>query len=357
MRGRYLVIFFTLLFPYLLWSETIVGGVITRDTRWKAADGPFHITSDLVVPPNIRLTITPGTRVIIGGYPGLDSTVQQYDDIDRRHVSIKVSGTFICSGKNGKRISFVPASGRKDAPAWYGILLDKADEQFTEIVSTDIIGAYCGITVKSCSPAVSNCIIEYNHIGLHLIDQGSADIVNCIVIHNNAAGIRVTDANPVIMNSIIAFNSNNGIWGDGHSKITCTYNCIFGNGDGNFLSCDPELGLTVKKNKRGDSLDTFKNIFVDPVFEGSVADSLAQEQDIHLPTESSEIRDTAIASIIHEDSPPPPAEKKAPPRERYHLSRYSPCINAGNPSGAFKDQDGTRNDMGIWGGPNLVKRK
>ena len=35
----------------------------------------------------------------------------------------------------------------------------------------------------------------------------------------------------------------------------------------------------------------------------------------------------------------------------YRLSADSPCINAGNPDGAYNDTDGSRNDMGIYGGP------
>lgn len=36
----------------------------------------------------------------------------------------------------------------------------------------------------------------------------------------------------------------------------------------------------------------------------------------------------------------------------FRLKPASPCINAGDPSSQFNDSDGTRNDMGIWGGPN-----
>ena len=35
-----------------------------------------------------------------------------------------------------------------------------------------------------------------------------------------------------------------------------------------------------------------------------------------------------------------------------HLQSSSPCINAGTPSPMYNDLDGTRNDMGIYGGPS-----
>lgn len=38
--------------------------------------------------------------------------------------------------------------------------------------------------------------------------------------------------------------------------------------------------------------------------------------------------------------------------ELFHLNPLSPCIDTGNPSPEFNDTDGTRNDMGAYGGPN-----
>jgi hypothetical protein len=35
----------------------------------------------------------------------------------------------------------------------------------------------------------------------------------------------------------------------------------------------------------------------------------------------------------------------------FHLAPISTLINAGNPAAAYYDADGTRNDMGAYGGP------
>lgn len=34
----------------------------------------------------------------------------------------------------------------------------------------------------------------------------------------------------------------------------------------------------------------------------------------------------------------------------YRIDAASPCVNAGNPSASYNDADGTRNDMGAYGG-------
>jgi hypothetical protein len=41
----------------------------------------------------------------------------------------------------------------------------------------------------------------------------------------------------------------------------------------------------------------------------------------------------------------------APAAGDYRLQSTSPCINAGDPAVAYNDPDGTRNDMGVFGGP------
>lgn len=38
----------------------------------------------------------------------------------------------------------------------------------------------------------------------------------------------------------------------------------------------------------------------------------------------------------------------------YQLRADSPCINAGRPSASESDPDGTRNNLGAWGGPGAA---
>ncbi len=52
---------------------TNIGGILTGDTTWTAQDGPYHVTSTLVVPAGVTLTIMPGTTVFFD--PGTQLTV------------------------------------------------------------------------------------------------------------------------------------------------------------------------------------------------------------------------------------------------------------------------------------------
>ncbi len=357
-RQRITVLFLLLVSAALCSEET--GGILPHDTRWNAEEGPYFITSDLVVPRNVRLTITEGTRVVVGTPSCKDTTVSQYDDVDSRTVAIKVYGSFICIGKSSDRIVFSPDSGIKaDKHAWYGIVIDGAEDQFTEIAYTDISGACFGIVVRKCSPLIRNSIIEHNHIGIRCTDASSPYIYNCIISFNSLAGVKNESSNPCFSNNIIVFNRNHGLFCDGKSEVSFKYNCIYGNNDGDFMECDPELGHLTKKNKRGDSTDIFNNLRSDPVFSGSAAELSAMRKDASLPTEKHLIRNPALFSIIHDISK---AKETFPTSNttlqgRYRLSKYSPCIDAGDPSSRFKDGDGSRNDMGIWGGPQYLNRK
>ena len=38
----------------------------------------------------------------------------------------------------------------------------------------------------------------------------------------------------------------------------------------------------------------------------------------------------------------------------FHLQTSSPCVNTGNPNSSYFDRDGSRNDMGLYGGPNTT---
>lgn len=340
-------------------SEEYVGSHITKDTRWNAVDGPYIIDRDLTIDKGACLTISPGVRVIIKK-PKVYDTIPQYDATDSLLVSIKVKGALSCVGQIDHRIVFITAKQQSNSYGWYGIVFDNSPDDFTEIAFTDIANAYRGVSVKESSPVIRNLILEYNHIGIYCSTNGNARIYNCVIVRNFVSGIQVREANPHIANCIIAFNKNNGILCDGLSNINFEYNCIYGNADGNFLDCNPELGVLVStKKKSKNQTDYAYNIYVNPIFTGSIADSLAEERDISLPTETDRIKDTALANAYYSDKEPIHtaviSNKKDP--GKYTLSTYSPCINSGLPDTEFKNTNGSQNTMGIWGGPKFFVAK
>ncbi len=340
----------------VLCAETRVAGIISQDTKWMVENGPFIMYGDVVVERNARLFISPGTTVLCGPATVRNSSIHQLDHADSFSVALKIEGSLDCTGKREKRIVFRGGSVGEGNSAWYGIVFIKVPDNFCEMAFTDISGASNGITAVDCAPLIRNCIVERNNIGVRCFSKGNVLVYNCIIANNYTSGVTMESANPTFYNNIIAFNRNNGVWCDGVSRMTFKYNCVFGNADGNYLDCDPELGVAVKPDKKQrDTLDKYQNVCMNPVFAGSPDDSLAVEKDLSLPTEKSRVADTALAKILHktlEDSLA--IKKRRAPYARYSLSRYSPCINKGNPAKEFNDANGSRNDIGLYGGPEYL---
>lgn len=330
-----------------LHAEKIVGGVINEDVRWNEAEGPYLLEKDLLITEKGSLQITPGTIIIVADKPKHDPSIPQLDKNDSFTVAIKVLGTIICSGTPTKRITIQPFTSSINQAPWYGIRLKNLPNELSEITFTDITGAYRAIWVLNSPITIRNCILEYNHVGM-VSDSGSIPhVYNNLIASNFSFGIIVNKSNPEINNCIIVNNRNNGLWCDGESKVNFQYNCLFGNGDGEIADCDPELGNLLSGKKQKDSVDIYFNLFRNPIFKNSYADSLAHIKDTKIPTHKNihPEHDTET----HVDSSKSSTQKKN--NSKYTLSTYSPCINNGNPSSKFKDIDGSRADIGIYGGP------
>jgi hypothetical protein len=341
-----------------VFSDVLVGGIINRDTRWTADQGPYIVTQDILVTGRAHLSIGPGTAILVGKPTYREKAIPQIDAIDSATIAITIEGGLDCVGRADKRISFVPQTGNRQGPQWYGIVFRKAPDNYAELAYTDISGAYNAISVFDSRPAVHHCRIDFNNAGIVCGGHGDARVFNCVIVYNFTTGIRISLANPTFENNIIAFNKNNGMWCDGASKITFEYNCVFGNADGNLMDCDPELGVMKKKSERKDSTDYKDNIFKNPIFAGSEYDSVAVERDVSLPTDKSRIRDTALARVLEptlKDSLA--ARKRSGQYMHYSLSRYSPCIHAGSPSSEFKNGDGSRDDIGLYGGSRYAPQR
>ena len=147
---------------------------------------------------------------------------------------------------------------------------------------------------------IKNCIIV--SCGSHGIYysagfQGPDPIVTLInntIIYNALDGIHVDADFISIKNNIIAFNGGRGIdLGSGNEQIA--YNDVYGNTKGSYYGCSSGMG-DISLNPK----------FIDPN------------------------------------------------AGNYALRSDSPCKDSGSPGTMYNDPDGTRNDMGAYGGPESV---
>jgi hypothetical protein len=174
-------------------------------------------------------------------------------------------------------------------------------------------GVFCN---SGAAPEIANCRITGNDCGVALWNGSAAYIANNVIVDNiydgvsTGAGATVVNNTihncrigfydysgygPVAMNNIITGCSQYGVYGPSSGQgPVLTYNDVWNNAT-NYYQATPGVG--------SDS--------VDPAY----ADSAARD---------------------------------------FHLQAGSPCVDAGNPDPQYNDPDGTRNDMGAYGGPGAV---
>ncbi|MDP8315557.1 MAG: right-handed parallel beta-helix repeat-containing protein [Candidatus Celaenobacter antarcticus] len=163
-------------------------------------------------------------------------------------------------------------------------------------------GIYC---LEESNPYILNTSIfenlaTYSGGGIACHSNSNPIIINTNICKNanisgsNGSGIWCWDnSNPFILNSIISENIGcYGIYINSNSSANINYSCFWNNEGGNFYNCSGGIG-TIELN---------------PLFKDSE-------------------------------------------NGNFHLKAGSPCIDAGNPDPQYNDPDGTRNDMGAYGGP------
>jgi len=148
---------------------------------------------------------------------------------------------------------------------------------------------YCFNEPCTSAPIIRNNVVADNRYPGIIAHLGTPKIINNTII-GNETGISVDADGTVIKNNIVVDNSYVGVAGANRS-ITIGYNDVWNNGT-NYRDIMPGPGA-LSVNPR----------FVD-----------AGQGD-------------------------------------YHLQPDSRCINAGDPDPAYNDRDGSRNDMGAYGGP------
>ena len=243
--------------------------------------------------------------------------------------------------------------------------------------STIIDGGYAGSVVTFENGENENAILNgftiqngtANYGGGILCENNSSPNLKNLIITNNFAneqyssqggGICCWNSSPTLVNTSIIGNTANygggGIFCNSNSSLSLVNVTVIGNvtnTERNGIRCvnNSNLSLvnvTISENTGGICCTT-----------GSIVSLLNcilwnnSPQEIHIEDVASvnatysAIKDgwTGIGNI-NED--PLFIE---PENDNFHLQSGSPCIDAGNPDPQYNDPDGTRNDMGAYGGP------
>ena len=205
-----------------------------------------------------------------------------------------------------------------------------------------------GVYVFESSGVIVNNIIAFNV---------SEDLSGQVLAPGKGAGICLYDAYPAIDNNIVAYNDaedldGGGIWvANFTSGGEIINNTIVGNhaaedGGGlcittgtipaynNILAYNQApTGANLRVYDTGALVSGYNLYYVDGGGSGVVGMSAGEADQVAAP---GFVNDPADGSPLDDD---------------YHLTEGGMAIDAGDPDSSFDDRDGTRNDLGAFGGP------
>jgi hypothetical protein len=342
-------------------------------TEWTARDSPYLVTGDIFIPATSRLRIGPGVTVRFAKPRPCElqkHAIAQTDWSDSMYTGIKAEGTVYVLGGEGQPVTFEPEDPKGAAVGWDGLRLTGQKQGMAEIGFAVFRGANQAIAVEKAGFFIHHCLFEGNNTGILAGLRGDVGIVNCDFIGNASAGLVIRKAGPRIANNLFARNRAYGIWADGRPAIQATYNAFWENREEACYKCPYAVLDTTGKNANGDACDAFGNLAADPVFMGSPSHAAAREADVAEATPGHLVKDPELAKLEAAARAKEEAAEKAKAKEKakkgkakrkaeyaplgqgpYVLSKYSKLIDAGHPGKDFRDRDGTRNDIGMHGGP------
>jgi hypothetical protein len=171
-------------------------------------------------------------------------------------------------------------------------------------------GIFCN---SGAAPEICNCRVEGNDQGIALWNQSSAYLHNNVVVNNVYTGISISSASLIINNTVAG--NNNGMYDSGGWLPTIMNNIVVGNSNIGIGCVNNSVPTDFSYNDVWGNGNNYHNCSAGP---GSISDD---------------------PLFVDE------------PNGDYHLDTGSPCIDSGNPAVQYNDPDGSRNDMGAYGGP------
>jgi hypothetical protein len=226
-------------------------------------------------------------------------------------------------------------------------------------VTGGVAGLGGGIHIAGASPTVMRTVIRENRARFQgsgvYIEGGSPLLVNNLIVYNSSAqndphSIEIVNAAPMLVNNTIARSDSNGIILRGASAAVIMNNMIVYNGS------------STSAGRRGRGICDFSGgmarIHFNLFARNRIAALLTNGQDYRTVARAdSEIGTPRLLGNV--DGPAAFAGRISRDGARVDIADFRlrgsrsrvPARDAGNPENAFNDVDGSRNDMGVGGGP------
>ncbi|UCG93061.1 MAG: VCBS repeat-containing protein [candidate division WOR-3 bacterium] len=171
-------------------------------------------------------------------------------------------------------------------------------------------GIFCN---SGAAPEICNNRVEGNDQGIAMWNQSAAFLHNNVVVDNTYTVISVSSDSNIVNNTIA--NNNIGIYDSGGYLPTVMNNIVTGNTTYGIGCVNSSVPTNFSYNDVWNNGQNYYNCSAGP--------------------------NSFSLDPLYVDEP----------NGDYHLQPGSPCIDSGNPLPQYNDPDGSRNDMGAYGGP------
>jgi len=194
-----------------------------------------------------------------------------------------------------------------------------------------------GIEIEGGSPGNLNGFTFINcDNGIALTESGNYQVLNCI-FKNNTVGFNSGRRTEITISNSLFINNDYGFAQGYYGSDCIIVNCTFDNTQD--IRFEPSYGTTV-------GLDVYNSILM-----GQISGYDLNPVNLYYCDFDSTkvgVNVNNIAGNFTED-----ALFVDPSNGDYSLQTTSPCIDAGDPTSFYNDNDGTPNDMGYTGGNNV----
>jgi len=186
-------------------APTVLPAAVSRDTVLKADGGPYLVKRALVVMPQAKLTLEPGTVIWF------------------EQLGIIVRGELQVLGTAEKPVEL----GRVGDKPWKGVFFDHS-RGANILQHCNVSGAQYGLRAIASELSIKYCQFRDNQWAM-VVESGSAEVRRSLFRTSAKTGVAARDANLMLSESIITENGSGGVLLE-KTRATITSNNIANNG-------------------------------------------------------------------------------------------------------------------------------
>ncbi|MET0404765.1 MAG: right-handed parallel beta-helix repeat-containing protein [Cystobacter sp.] len=185
-------------------AATAVQGQLLVDTTWTLEQSPYQLTGDVVVPPDVTLTIEPGVTVIAANTDG------QNEGSDPQRVELISRGTLRVRGTDSSPVTFQGATAA--ASSWCGVRVEGGTT--STLTGALIRDATDALTVShpGTSVTVSSSTLTANGRGVFVTANGALFMDHTFIRDNVSEGVYLDQGSATLRFLTIASNGYMGIY-------------------------------------------------------------------------------------------------------------------------------------------------